>query len=328
MAGWTTPGSKQIWKGDLGCTGLLFGDSINIDGVNDPFVLKSGDTMTGDLTMNANKIRFNDSGFQADIEKGTNNNLNISCLNDVVITGNNIFVTSLVSGEIKFKQGVTNGDVILSFGEGATNEGFLTWKEDEDEFEFADTVNILGDLRVANKIIHDGDADTFIAMTPDQVNVTVGGVSAVNFNEAILDILDINPGQADFDTKIRSVNNDVMFYLNAGGDTVGIGTAAPKATLDVNGSFGANVVAKTANYIATIDDHTIICGAGNQTFTVTLPAAVVSIGRIYNIKNIGTGTITVDGASSETIDGATTQVISTQFDSITIQCDGTEWWII
>ncbi len=86
MAGWTTPGSKQIWKGDLGCTGLLFGDSINIDGVNDPFVLKSGDTMTGDLTMNANKIRFNDSGFQADIEKGTNNNLNISCLNDVVIT--------------------------------------------------------------------------------------------------------------------------------------------------------------------------------------------------------------------------------------------------
>lgn len=88
------------------------------------------------------------------------------------------------------------------------------------------------------------------------------------------------------------------------------------------------IVAKTANYTATVDDHTIICGAGNQTFTVTLPAVSQIPGTIFNIKNIGTGTITVDGNKSETIDGGTTATLTAQYESITIQNDGTEWWIL
>jgi hypothetical protein len=39
------------------------------------------------------------------------------------------------------------------------------------------------------------------------------------------------------------------------------------------------------------------------TFTITLPAATGS-GAMYAVKNIGAGTITVDGAGAETIDGA------------------------
>ena len=98
--------------------------------------------------------------------------------------------------------------------------------------------------------------------------------------------------------------------------------------VEIGGNLVLELKAKTANYTTTSSDHTIICGAGNQTFTVTLlPAADVK-NIIYNIKNIGTGTITIDGNSAETIDGATTQVISIQYDSISIQSDGTEWWII
>lgn len=88
------------------------------------------------------------------------------------------------------------------------------------------------------------------------------------------------------------------------------------------------IVAKTSNYIATISDHTILCGAGNETFTVTLPTALGVLGIIYNIKNTGTGTITVDGNASETIDGSTTAVINVQYASITIQSDGSNWHII
>lgn len=98
--------------------------------------------------------------------------------------------------------------------------------------------------------------------------------------------------------------------------------------VEIGGNLVLELKAKTTNYTTTSSDHTIICGAGNQTFTVTLlPAADVK-NIIYNIKNIGTGTITIDGNSAETIDGATTQVISIQYDSISIQSDGTEWWII
>jgi len=99
-------------------------------------------------------------------------------------------------------------------------------------------------------------------------------------------------------------------------------------TIKIAGSIAINLVSKTANYTATTLDHTILCGAGNESFTVTLPAASTVTNIIYNIKNIGTGTITIDGNAAETIDGATTATISLQFDSITIQCDGSNWHVI
>jgi len=89
-------------------------------------------------------------------------------------------------------------------------------------------------------------------------------------------------------------------------------------------------VAKTSGYTATAADYTILCDASSAAFTVTLPAATSHTGRIYHIKKTdssGNG-VTVDGNGSETIDGATTQVISTQYDSLMIQCDGTTWHIL
>ncbi len=96
----------------------------------------------------------------------------------------------------------------------------------------------------------------------------------------------------------------------------------------IGGSVKMSLVSETATYTALTTDHTILCGAGNESFTVTLPAASGVTDIIYNIKNIGTGTITVDGNAAETIDGSATAVISTQFASITIQCDGSNWHII
>lgn len=63
----------------------------------------------------------------------------------------------------------------------------------------------------------------------------------------------------------------------------------------------------------------------NGTFTLTLPTAASSPGKVYHIKNIGTGVITVEG--SETIDDETSMILS-QYDCMDIASDGTEWWII
>lgn len=86
-----------------------------------------------------------------------------------------------------------------------------------------------------------------------------------------------------------------------------------------------NITSETSTYTALRTDHTILC---NGTFTVTLPTASTVKNIMYNIKNIGTGTITVDGAGSETIDGGTTAVLSSQFACITVQSDGSNWHII
>jgi hypothetical protein len=72
--------------------------------------------------------------------------------------------------------------------------------------------------------------------------------------------------------------------------------------------------------------YTVLCSA---TLTVNLPAAASSSGQVYNIKNIGSGTtITIDPNASETIDGATTYTLTTQYESVSIQCDGSNWFIL
>jgi hypothetical protein len=104
-----------------------------------------------------------------------------------------------------------------------------------------------------------------------------------------------------------------------------------KATIYDDGRVGLlngaeyPIVSKTSAYTATINDDVILC---DGTFTVTLPAASTATGCKLNIKNIGTGTITIDGDGSETIDGAITVVIATQYASYSIVCDGSAWHII
>lgn len=87
---------------------------------------------------------------------------------------------------------------------------------------------------------------------------------------------------------------------------------------------------KTAAYTITSADHTILCNATTAAFTVNLPAAASNSGRIFVIKKIDASpnAITIDGNAAETIDGATTQTLSTQWATLTIQSNGTSWFII
>ena len=103
-------------------------------------------------------------------------------------------------------------------------------------------------------------------------------------------------------------------------------------TLKIKGTAKANNQSiETVTTTATLDDtqSTVLADATGGAFTITLPAASSSTGRIYTIKKIdATATVTVDGNASETIDGATTNALATQYDSITIHCNGTAWFIL
>jgi hypothetical protein len=84
-------------------------------------------------------------------------------------------------------------------------------------------------------------------------------------------------------------------------------------------------VAVTGAYTVLADDELIKCTAGP--YTVALPTAVGIEGKVYTIKNSGTGNITVDANGTETIDGSLTQVL-TQYDALKIASDGANWIII
>jgi hypothetical protein len=77
-------------------------------------------------------------------------------------------------------------------------------------------------------------------------------------------------------------------------------------------------------------DFTTLCDCTSNAITITLPASSGATGRLYNIKKIdATGnTVTIDGNSAETIDGSATITLTTQYESVTIQCDGSNWHII
>lgn len=85
------------------------------------------------------------------------------------------------------------------------------------------------------------------------------------------------------------------------------------------------VSTKTTTYVMTTTDEVVVCNS-TTAFTITLPAASGS-GRTYAIKNINTGSITVDGNSSDTIDGQTTQVLG-QWDAIQIVDYAANAWVI
>jgi hypothetical protein len=91
------------------------------------------------------------------------------------------------------------------------------------------------------------------------------------------------------------------------------------------GALVRNIRTETSTYTVVDTDSVIIC---DGTFTLTLITAVGNEGLQYDIKNINTGTITVDGDGTETIDEALTQLLVAKFDSVTVTSDGTNWVII
>jgi hypothetical protein len=92
---------------------------------------------------------------------------------------------------------------------------------------------------------------------------------------------------------------------------------------------GSQIVAYRAiTALRTLDatDYFIDCTA--NTFAVTLPTAASITGRVYIIKNTGTGIITVDTTSSQTIDGYATMTLSATNAVITLISNGAHWLIL
>ena len=85
-----------------------------------------------------------------------------------------------------------------------------------------------------------------------------------------------------------------------------------------------NITHVTSAYTVVQLDDIVSCGAGNETFSVDLPLVSALIDRKkYYIKNVGSGTITVDADNTggTTIDGSTTFPLALN-ESVTVVRDG------
>lgn len=89
------------------------------------------------------------------------------------------------------------------------------------------------------------------------------------------------------------------------------------------------ITSVTADYTATVNDSFLPVNASGGAIIVTLKPAAEAEGKKITVKKIDSSanTVTIDGNGSETIDDALTQIIISQYDSIDLMSDGTEWWI-
>ncbi len=136
------------------------------------------------------------------------------------------------------------------------------------------------------------------------------------------------------------------------GDNVGPGpsanvrlgnTAGISATQTANAQFGGSVSSAirvvTADYTIADDDHTVLCNnaAGVAPLTITPPPAALSNkGRVYVIKRVSPDQVgTNDRCEVANVDGLVAPVelnapstLTTYRSGLTIQSDGTQWWIV
>ena len=108
-------------------------------------------------------------------------------------------------------------------------------------------------------------------------------------------------------------------------------TGNANSTMQIDGSVAMAIKAVTANYTVTAADNTILANTTSAAFAITLPSPSGIAGRIYTIKKIGTGGIDKEltiTPSSGTIDGGSSYVIYNDWTFVTLQTDGTNWYII
>ena len=100
-------------------------------------------------------------------------------------------------------------------------------------------------------------------------------------------------------------------------------------TLYVGGMAAAIATKTAATYDLGLADQTILADTTANVVTVTLPLAANATGKLYTLKRItaGANAAVLEGNGAELIDGAANVSLAAQWDAVTVQSNGTAWYI-
>jgi hypothetical protein len=106
----------------------------------------------------------------------------------------------------------------------------------------------------------------------------------------------------------------------------------PWTNINTTGSLTVGARSTASSVTLAITDQTILVDSTSAIRTITLPTAVSISGRIYIVKDwkgqASTHNITIATTSAQTIDGAATVVMSTNFQTVRVISDGSNWSVI
>jgi hypothetical protein len=152
----------------------------------------------------------------------------------------------------------------------------------------------------------------------------------------IMSVLEANasagssPTALRFDAGSSSGTLAERMRITSGGNLLINTTTNNGARLQVNGNISTAITTVTGN--TTLDaTHSTVLVNNTGSVTITLPAASGKTGWIYTIKKVSAASndVIIDPNGSELLDGSSTsKTLTLQWSSITIQSNGTSWFIL
>jgi hypothetical protein len=229
---------------------------------------------------------------------------------------------------------------------------------------FADSVTINNPLTL-NSVANNSSADSVLVITNGVVekrkvseSAFGNAIRSINNNRDTAQTIAFRNSGTDLTVSTNGTDSILLNVPDAGTTARGVVTTASQAfagnksfqdsvnaaktimvgaagnansTVQVSGSLAMSMTTVTANYILTAADNTILANTTSSAFEITLPNPATFAGRIYTIKKIGTGGIdnelTITPASG-TIDGGNSYIIYNDWTYVTMQTDGTNWYVI
>ncbi len=165
--------------------------------------------------------------------------------------------------------------------------------------------------------------------TGTDLTVSTNGTDAIDLN--VPDASVTNRGVVTAAAQTFGGDKSFQDHVNAQTDLRVGATGTANSTMQVDGSLSMSIRTVTSSAALNGSDNTVLANTTGGAITITLPSPTTIPGRIYTIKKIGTGgldnalTILPTGA---TIDGGSSFIIYNDWTYVTLQTDGTNWYII
>ena len=182
----------------------------------------------------------------------------------------------------------------------------------------ASTVTSLGDVDIADKIVHTGDTDTAIRFSAaDTVSVETGGTQKLSLGSATV----FNETGADVDFRIESSGTANMFLLDAGNNRIGLNRPTPIEMFEVGGNIFLSSNTSNAN-----EGNALKFQSKTGGFDTSYGAAIhgLRVGDASSYLRFDTGgqseKMRLD-SSGHLLIGTTTEGVSTA-DDLTLATDG------
>ena len=91
-----------------------------------------------------------------------------------------------------------------------------------------------------------------------------------------------------------------------------------------------DIVTKSVDYTMTTDDRTVLVDSSTGTITISLPAVGAELKkyRFQVVKLYSANSVIIDPNADELINGETTLTMTEQWESVDVECDGTQFYIV